>query len=122
MPLPYSLDWQHTARADVRQIDRATAIRIFEGILPHSRTGGGDVAPLYGDLAGMFRLRVGDYRDFFRRDVDVMYISAVLHRSQAVIFNILLTRMERFFEINGMNAITKTVVETERETLVIGQV
>jgi hypothetical protein len=36
--------------------------------------------------------------------------------------NRLLTQMERILEINGMNAITKTVVETARETLVIGQV
>jgi AAA domain len=38
------------------------------------------------------------------------------------LLNRLLTQMERILEINGMNAITKTVVETARETLVIGQV
>jgi mRNA-degrading endonuclease RelE of RelBE toxin-antitoxin system len=72
-----------TARADVRQIDRAAALRIFEVVLHHSRTGGGDVAPLHGVLAGILRLRVGDYRVFFLLDNDVMRISAVLHRSQA---------------------------------------
>jgi mRNA-degrading endonuclease RelE of RelBE toxin-antitoxin system len=83
MPLPYRIDWQDTARADVRQIDRATALRILEVVLHYSRTGGGDVAPLHGVLAGTFRLRVGDYRVFFLLDNDVMRISAVLHRSQA---------------------------------------
>jgi mRNA-degrading endonuclease RelE of RelBE toxin-antitoxin system len=82
VPLPYRIDWQDTARADVRQIDRA-ALRIFEVVLYHSRAGGGDVAPLHGALAGTFRLRVGDYRVFFLLDNDVMRISAVLHRSQA---------------------------------------
>ena len=38
------------------------------------------------------------------------------------LLNRLLTQMERILEINGMNAITKTVVDTARETLVIGQV
>lgn len=38
------------------------------------------------------------------------------------LLNRLLTQMERVLEINGLNAITKTVVETARETLVIGQV
>lgn len=83
MPLPYAIDWQDSARADVRQIDRTNALRIFEVILHHSRTGGGDVAPLHGVLAGTFRLRAGDYRVFFRLDNNVMRISAVLHRSQA---------------------------------------
>ncbi len=58
-------------------------MRIFEAILHHARTGGGDVAPLHGSFAGIFRLRVADYRVFFHLDNSVMHISAVLHRSQA---------------------------------------
>lgn len=83
MPSPYRIDWRDQARADIRQIDRATAMRIFEGILHHARGGGGDVSPLHGGLAGYFRLRVGDYRVFFQLEDDVMRIAAVLHRSQA---------------------------------------
>ena len=36
------------------------------------------------------------------------------------LLNRLLTQMERILEINGVQEITKTVVETARETLVIG--
>lgn len=40
-------------------------MRLFEGILRFARTGGGDVNTLHGDLAGAFRLRIGDYRVLF---------------------------------------------------------
>ena len=81
--LPYRIDWRDQARADIRQIDRATAMRIFAGILHHARSGAGDVSPLHGGLAGTFRLRVGDYRVFFQLEDDIMHIDAVQHRSQA---------------------------------------
>ena len=83
MPLPYRIDWQDQARADIRQIDRATALRIFEAILHHARTGAGDVSPLHGALAGTFRLRIGDYRVFFTLEDGAMQIAAVLHRKEA---------------------------------------
>jgi hypothetical protein len=30
---PYSIEWLEEARSDVRPLDRATAMRIFEGVL-----------------------------------------------------------------------------------------
>ena len=33
MPLPSRIDWLDEAKADVRRLDRATAMRIFDGIL-----------------------------------------------------------------------------------------
>jgi mRNA-degrading endonuclease RelE of RelBE toxin-antitoxin system len=69
---PYSIDWLDEAKADVRTLDRPTALRLFEGILRFARTGSGDVNALHGDMAGAFRLRPGDYRVLFtlrgRRD------------------------------------------------------
>ena len=40
-------------------------MRLFEGILRFARTGSGDVNALHSDMAGMFRLRLGDYRVLF---------------------------------------------------------
>jgi mRNA interferase RelE/StbE len=80
---PYRIEWLDEAKADVRRMDRPTAMRIFDGILHYARTGGGDVAPLHGDMAGSFRLRLGDYRVLFALEDNVMRIFGVRHRSEA---------------------------------------
>lgn len=79
----YRIDWRDEAKADVRRLDRATAMRLFAGILHYARTGGGDVTNLRGELAGGLRLRLGDYRILFALEQDVMRIFGVRHRSQA---------------------------------------
>ena len=83
MKLPYRIDWLDDAKDDVRRLDRATALRVFDGILHYSRTGAGDVSALHGDLAGTFRLRLGDYRVLFIPEDSVMRIFGVRHRSEA---------------------------------------
>jgi mRNA interferase RelE/StbE len=80
---PYQIEWLDEAQADVRAVDQATAMRLFEGILRFARTGAGDVNALHGDLAGAFRLRLGDYRVLFTLEDDAMRIFGVRHRSQA---------------------------------------
>jgi mRNA-degrading endonuclease RelE of RelBE toxin-antitoxin system len=81
--LPYRIEWLEVAKADVRALDRATAMNIFDGVLHYARTGGGKVMPLHGDMAGSFRLRLGDYRVLFTLHDDVMRIFGVRHRSEA---------------------------------------
>jgi mRNA interferase RelE/StbE len=81
--LPYSIEWLDEARADVRAIDQPGAMRLFAAILRFARTGAGDVTTLHGDMAGAFRLRVGDYRVLFNLEDDVMRIFGVRHRSGA---------------------------------------
>ncbi len=80
---PYSIEWLDEARADVRQLDRPTALRLFDGIFRFARTGGGDVAPLHGVMSGSFRLRLGDYRVLFTLEQGSMRILGVRHRSEA---------------------------------------
>jgi mRNA interferase RelE/StbE len=80
---PYRIEWLDEARADVRRLDRVVALQLFEGILHYASTGGGDVAPLHGDMAGAFRLRVGDYRVLFSLQDHTMRIFGVRHRSEA---------------------------------------
>jgi mRNA interferase RelE/StbE len=80
---PFRIEWLDEAKADVRRLDRPTAMRIFDGILYYTRTGSGDVTPLHGDMAGSFRLRLGDYRVLFALQDNVMRVFGVRHRSEA---------------------------------------
>lgn len=67
----------------MRRLDRPTAMRIFDGVLHYARTGGGDIAPLHGDMAGSFRLRLGDYRVLLALQDNTIRIFGVRHRSEA---------------------------------------
>lgn len=80
---PYRIEWSDDAVADVRAIDRATAMYLFEGILRFSRSGAGDLRTLQGDMSGAFRLRLRDYRILFTLEDGAMQISGVRHRSEA---------------------------------------
>ena len=75
--------WSEHARADVRRLDRDTAMRIFGALHRFAETGEGDIKRLKGESNDL-RLRVGDYRVRFTDEPDgVLYIHAVLHRSEA---------------------------------------
>jgi mRNA interferase RelE/StbE len=80
---PYRIEWLEEAKADVRTLDRPTTMRLFEGVLRFARTGSGDVTALHGDMAGAFRLRLGDYRVLFTLQENAMRIFGVRHRSEA---------------------------------------
>jgi mRNA interferase RelE/StbE len=80
---PYRIEWLDAAKADVRAVDQATAMRLFEGVLRFARTGSGDANALHGDMAGAFRLRLGDYRVLFTLDDNAVRIFGVRHRSEA---------------------------------------
>ena len=79
----YRVDWLDEAKADVRTLDQPTAMRLFEGILRFARIGSGDVNALHRDMAGAFRLCLGDYRVLFTLHDGAMRIFGVRHRSQA---------------------------------------
>lgn len=76
--------WQPVAKAQLRAIDRATAIEILEAIDHYLVSGQGDVKPLRPPLAGL-RLRVGDWRVLFKptKDDRAIVIDRVAHRSAA---------------------------------------
>jgi mRNA interferase RelE/StbE len=59
--------WEPAARADLRKLDRETAMRILLTLTRYGNTGEGDVKMLT-DRDGLYRLRVGKWRLFFDLD------------------------------------------------------
>jgi mRNA-degrading endonuclease RelE of RelBE toxin-antitoxin system len=75
--------WEPAARADLRQMDRETAMRILLALTRYGDTGEGDVKPLT-DRDGLYRLRVGKWRLFFDEDSpNTVRIHGIDNRGQA---------------------------------------
>jgi mRNA interferase RelE/StbE len=77
-----AIAWSDRARTDVRNLDRKTAMRIFEALHRLAETGEGDVRKLAGEPEEL-RLRVGNWRVRFTDDGETLSIHAVLHRKEA---------------------------------------
>ena len=75
--------WSPEARADLRAIDRETAMQILHCVDRYLANRSGDVKKLKPPLAG-FRLRCGDYRVFFDPDDETaIEITGVRNRREA---------------------------------------
>ena len=57
--------WEPAARADLRKLDRETAMRILLTLTRYGNTGEGDVKMLT-DRDGLYRLRVGKMASLLR--------------------------------------------------------
>ncbi len=73
--------WPQTTQAELRAIDRETALRILHSLTAYADSGNGDVKALTGDWQGYFRLRVADYRVIFTITPEEITIMRVRHRS-----------------------------------------
>jgi mRNA-degrading endonuclease RelE of RelBE toxin-antitoxin system len=72
------------ARADVRAIDRETALRLLKALARFLETDAGNVKQLEGFAPPRFRLRIGDWRFVFRRcGEDAIEIVRVRNRREA---------------------------------------
>lgn len=75
--------WSPEARADLRAIDRDTALQILHCVDRYVANRAGDVKKLKLPLTG-FRLRCGDHRVFFDlKDQNTIEITAVRNRREA---------------------------------------
>jgi mRNA-degrading endonuclease RelE of RelBE toxin-antitoxin system len=78
-----TIAWTDRARADLRGIDRHTAMRILHGLARFAKTEEGHVKRLQDTEQPEFRLRAGAYRIRFLDRGDGIEILAVKHRSEA---------------------------------------
>ncbi len=75
--------WSSEARADLRSIDRDTAMQTLHCLDRYLASRTGDVKKLKPPRTG-FRLRCGDYRVFFDQQGEhTINVTAVRHRRQA---------------------------------------
>jgi hypothetical protein len=74
------ITWEDSAKADVRAIDQATAMRILRGISRFLETGYGDVIRLQGIEPPEHRLRIGEIFHDLGKSIDVI---SVKHPSEA---------------------------------------
>ena len=78
-----SFVWEPAARADLRKLDRETAMRILLTLTRYGDTGEWDVKMLT-DRDGLYRLRVGKWRVFFDLDsTNTVRIHGIDNRGQA---------------------------------------
>ena len=82
-PSRLTIAWSHDAQAELRAIDRQTAVDILHCMDRYLATRNGDVKKLKPPMVG-FRLRCGDYRVFFKQIGEQgVAITGVRHRRDA---------------------------------------
>lgn len=83
--MTWRLVWTRPALRDMKRLDSVLARRVRQALVTLSTTGHGDVVKLKGVRPPEWRLRVGDYRAFFRVDEDEASINVlrVRRRDQA---------------------------------------
>lgn len=76
--------WSTEARADIRAIDRDTALRLLKSLDRYLKTGAGNVKQLEGFDPPLFRLRAGSWRFIYRNSgEDAIEVVRVRNRREA---------------------------------------
>jgi mRNA-degrading endonuclease RelE of RelBE toxin-antitoxin system len=82
-PQRIAVIWSPEGRADLRAIDRETAMQILHCVDRYLANRSGDVKKLKPPRTG-FRLRCGDYRVFFEPSGEnAIHVTGVRHRREA---------------------------------------
>jgi mRNA interferase RelE/StbE len=74
------VDYKLSVAGDLDRLDRAVALRILKKIERTLAEEGRSGEPLAGEFAGLFRLRVGDYRVIYARTAEGYLVLRIGHR------------------------------------------
>jgi mRNA interferase RelE/StbE len=78
--LPVRIEYKASVERDLRRIDPAAAVRIVDRIEQVLASPAPRLEPLHGALAGLFKLRVGEYRVICERIAGGFLVLRVGHR------------------------------------------
>ena len=76
------VDYKASVAGDLDRLDRPAALRVLTKIEKALGSGGKAGEPLAGEFAGLFRLRVGDYRVIYARTIEGYLVLRIGHRSE----------------------------------------
>jgi mRNA interferase RelE/StbE len=76
------VEYKASVEGDLRRLDPPTAQRILRRIEKQLSAEGHSGTALKGEFAGLFRLRVGDYRVIYVRTTEGYLVLRIAHRSE----------------------------------------
>ena len=81
--MPKRIVWSTQAKADIRCVEKITALQILKTLARYAQTGEGNIKRLQGIEPPLIRLRAQDHRVFFRDKGEYLAVSRVLDRKEA---------------------------------------
>jgi mRNA interferase RelE/StbE len=75
------IEYKASVHHDLRRLDRRVASRIIDKIEEELASADFRPVPLSGELKGLYKLRVGDYRVIYALSADRVHVLEIGHRS-----------------------------------------
>jgi len=76
------IEYKASVQKDLRRLDSPQALRVLAAIERALKTQGRSGEPLSGPFAGLFKLRVGDYRVIYARTESRYLVLRIAHRRE----------------------------------------
>jgi mRNA interferase RelE/StbE len=76
------VEYKASVEGDLRRLDPPAAVRVLNQIEKALSSGAPGGKPLTGEFAGLFRLRVGDYRVIYARTEEGYLVLRIAHRRE----------------------------------------